>query len=116
MELFELKFDSRFVVSYLEKLIPTCASKLERISEMIEEFKNTLIKTDTWDQRRLYLLLMFIYYFEPIKTHINDHPDQHSKWKTFVAIHLNNVVEKHIDFKYNAKELVVESLNLFFII
>ena len=116
MDELELKYDSRFIVSYLEGLIPPFAVSLNRIKVMTEEFKNALIQTDHWDQRRLYLLLMFIHFFEPIKTHINEYETQHTKWKKLIVLHLSKLVEKHLNFEYNAAELVSAALNLFFII
>lgn len=116
MEQLELKYDSRFVVQELEKLIPEEAKGMERIQQMTEEFKNTLIQTDAWDKKRLYLLLMFIHHFEPIKIHILSHSNQHTKWKYLLNDHLPGMVKKHLNFEYNAMELVTEALNLLFII
>jgi len=116
MEQLELKYDSRFIVSEIDKLIPEDIHELERIKAMKEAFKTTLILGDSWDKRQLYLILMFIYYVEPIKNHIELYPNQHKKWTTLIDKHLHGFILKHMNFEYNAFELVTEVLNLLFII
>jgi len=113
---FELKYDSRFIVRELDELIPNSFMTLPRIKKMNDLFKIKIIQADHWDKEKLYLIFMFIFYFEPIKKHINGYPNQNKKWINLFTNHLKGIILKHINFELNALEFVNECLDLFFII
>ena len=116
MEELALKYNSRFVVTEFKTNIPEGVDRLARIKDMNTKFKSSLVVDDVWDKRKLYLMLMFIHRFETIKKHVIEYPKQDKRWEELINNHLPDLINKHLNFKLNAVELVVNVLNIFFII
>lgn len=116
MEDLALKYNSRFVVTEFKNHIPEGADSLARIKDMNTKFKESLVSNDVWDKRKLYLMFMFIHKFESIKKHVIEYPKQDKRWEELINNHLPQLIKKHLNFELNAVELVVNVLNIFFII
>mgnify|MGYP006153186175 CR=1 FL=1 len=115
MENLVLKYDHRYILKTINKMIPEECKECTRIKNMKIMFENALTK-DPWNTKKLYILFMMINSFEEIKTHFLEYEGQHRKWSLFITLHLKNVTEKHINFTLNAKEYVNECLDMFFIL